>query len=574
MVGRAIVRRAIRGGASEIYILGLTKGEVAEALEGFSREFPELGSEIKPAKVGSVEALKLGKLWGLWGNMFVRTEMKDLSRGELLANESLRRRLIEDVYFPLDEEHEEIKTASYLYQLVMAVKPHFLIDTVNTATALAYQDIYDAGLELYEALREGKDVRLMAEKLLLTAYVPQLVRHMEILRAAIQEAGVEAYLKIGTTGTGGMGWNIPYTHSEERPSRVLLSKTAMAGAQTLLSLILGRDPQVGSVKELKPAAAIGFKAIDFGPIKRKGKPIEIYDCESPVKLEEKPFSEILAGVKPKQVGEELRATYIDTGENGLFSIGEFEALTALDQMEFITPEEIAYYAELELGNRNTGRDVIAALEASVMGPTYRAGVLREEALRRLRAVEQEKSGEGYPSVAFELLGPPRLSKLLFEATILKALFGDMKSVLKAEPEDIAQKAAQLVQKEHKLRQEALSVGIPILMPDGNLLVGTTPAIPLPQERHLPATPQNIERWADKGWVDLRPKNWKAWQERFRKIISDVEARVEELRATGGSSAADRRFINPETLEPDYTIRPGEVVAWVFIHEEKGQRTRR
>ena len=43
---------------------------------------------------------------------------------------------------------------------------------------------------------------------------------------------------MGTTGTGGMGLNIPYTHSEERPSRVLLSKSAMAGAQSMLLFLM------------------------------------------------------------------------------------------------------------------------------------------------------------------------------------------------------------------------------------------------------------------------------------------------------------------------------------------------
>jgi hypothetical protein len=33
--------------------------------------------------------------------------------------------------------------------------------------------------------------------------------------------------------------------------------------------------------------------------------------------------------------------FIDTGENGLFSRGEFEAIATPGQMEFVTPEEIA-----------------------------------------------------------------------------------------------------------------------------------------------------------------------------------------------------------------------------------------
>ena len=48
------------------------------------------------------------------------------------------------------------------------------------------------------------------------------------------------YLKVGTTGTGGMGLNIPFTHSEDKPSRVLLAKSAMAGAHSMLLFLLGR----------------------------------------------------------------------------------------------------------------------------------------------------------------------------------------------------------------------------------------------------------------------------------------------------------------------------------------------
>jgi len=33
--------------------------------------------------------------------------------------------------------------------------------------------------------------------------------------------------------------------------------------------------------------------------------------------------------------------FINTGENGLFAAGDFALITALGQMQFITPEEIA-----------------------------------------------------------------------------------------------------------------------------------------------------------------------------------------------------------------------------------------
>ena len=37
----------------------------------------------------------------------------------------------------------------------------------------------------------------------------------------------------------------------------------------------------------------------------------------------------------------LQMAVVDTGENGVFTKGEFEAITHLRQMEAVTPEEIA-----------------------------------------------------------------------------------------------------------------------------------------------------------------------------------------------------------------------------------------
>jgi hypothetical protein len=45
----------------------------------------------------------------------------------------------------------------------------------------------------------------------------------------MKRAGTRMYVKIGTAGTGGMGLNVPFTHAEERPSRVLLAKVVSPG---------------------------------------------------------------------------------------------------------------------------------------------------------------------------------------------------------------------------------------------------------------------------------------------------------------------------------------------------------
>jgi len=91
-------------------------------------------------------------------------------------------------------------------------------------------------------------------------------------------------------------------------------------------------------------------------------------------------------------------------------------------MEFVTPEEIADNVVREILSHPTGKDVVTALDAATMGPTYRAGALRSVALDHMEALEAEA---GIRSVAYEMLGPPRLSKLLFEGELLRRLAGTL-----------------------------------------------------------------------------------------------------------------------------------------------------
>src|SRR4029450_5471292 len=92
----------------------------------------------------------------------------------------------------------------------------------------------------------------------------------------------------------------------------------------------------------------------------------------------------------KKLGE-LEMVGVDTGENGFFARGEFEAVTSINQMEFVTPEEIASNVVLEIKGSNTGVDVIAAIDAAIMKPSYRAGYLRGSASEAVRRREEEAS---------------------------------------------------------------------------------------------------------------------------------------------------------------------------------------
>jgi hypothetical protein len=554
LVGSAVCRKFMEENPRRLIVTSLTRSEAEDAVRALREEFPHLGRNF---------------FLPWWGNIFVREQLKDTPREAILGSSRSRAMIIEDI---LDELSLPALRRSALYRLMQRYRPDIVVDCVNSATAIAYQDIFQSSREVLGEVtrtrkhRGKKDLAPLLEKterLLCTLYIPQLIRHVQLMYRSMQDAGTKIYVKIGTSGTGGMGLNIPYTHSEERPSRVLLSKSAVAGAHTLLLFLMGRTPDGAITKEIKPAAAIAWKGISYGEIAKRGKPVRLVDC--PVE-KAVPLSGKLSLMMPRvahPTGDTLRSVFIDTGENGLFSRGEFEAISTPGQMEFVTPEEIAENTVFEIKAGNTGHDIINALDNATLSPTYRAGFMFNDALKQMKKLEQE---HGVDSVAFEMLGPPRLSKLLYEAYLLKLCFGDPRTVARTDPGILSQRLLDLVRTDDVLRSQIISIGIPILLPNGKSLV-RGPSIKIPPfrgEARVSITPHTIDQWAHDGWVDLREKNMKLWRARFLHITSDVEGIPEEERSS-------RLMHNRQYWENLTVIDPGKICGWIFTYEEKGKR---
>src|SRR5512143_3052272 len=258
LVGQAVARRLLRESPRRMVLLSLKREEAEEAVATVGRE------------AGGVE------LAAEWGDVFAFADLKDRPRREVFSDPALRGRVIESLVDPLSEA---AAAQYFLYQLVTHERPDVIVDAVNTATGIAYQDVYKTSRLAYQALQARTDLRESMEMLLVTDYVPQLIRHVQVLYLAMVKARTRTYVKIGTSGTGGMGLNIPYTHSEEKPSRVLLSKSALAGAHTLLLFLMARTPDGPITKEIKPAAAIAWKRIGFGPVLRRGRPVPLFDVD-------------------------------------------------------------------------------------------------------------------------------------------------------------------------------------------------------------------------------------------------------------------------------------------------------
>ncbi|MGQ0612730.1 MAG: hypothetical protein ACT4PV_03140 [Planctomycetaceae bacterium] len=572
LVGYQVCRRLLLDGVCDrLAIVSLGRQEVRDAVAELRREFPSADLE------------------GWFGDVFARGELGDAAGTASAATGSRadaagRRALLRDIYESFDEAREH----SALVAFLRGFRPAAVVDCINTATAISYQDVPTAAKRLMAGfgLRGASSpaplprIQEEVEELLVSIEIPQLVLHVRLLHAALKEVGCEVYLKVGTTGTGGMGLNIPYTHGEEKPSPTLMAKTAVAFAQTGLLFLAARSEGAPVMKELKPAAMIGYRevAVQEVPgyvwekqggkyVKRKGVPRPLYEAKRASLGEPLETAPDAAGYATRREGgggrgggasggRTIKLACVSTGENGWFARGEFEAITALDQMEMITPEEIARSAVQELAGRSTGRDVLAALDASILAPTYKGGLVRSVAVDLLAQLDGIGS---VPSVALGDLGPPQLSKYLFELYLARAAFGSLPATAAGlRAADAGATLAALLDRTPDLRDAVVSVGIAVLLPDGEtILRGPELKIPGYDPTAAPrrATPEEIDAYARRGWVDLRRASLERWAGRLERLVASQR---------GGSAGASDAMSREAYGRDDFRI--GEVVAWVFANE--------
>jgi len=529
LVGRAVARQCLDFRPRRIVLVALYEDEV------------RAGAEWLRARSDETEIVFE------WGDVFLPEPIAKLQRQDWLSDPAQRRMVLTDL---LQDLTPLVLERSFLYRLCDRYQPDVVVDCINTATAFAYQDVFQSSRALAAAADSGTLVTELIEEHVLSIPMPQLIRHVQIMVESLRRAKTEAYVKIGTSGTGGMGLNIPYTHSEERPSRTLLAKSAVAGAHSLLLFLVARTPGAPAVIEIKPTAAIGWREIAYGPIRRRGQPVRKMDCPKPIAVE-RAFGPSAQGWK--DLGVPLESVYADLGENGQFSRDEFETVTALRQMEYITPEEIAAYVVSELQGHPTGRDVITALDASTAGPTYQAGLLRSAAIQRLQELEQR---HGVRSVAFEILGPPRLSKLLYESFVLSRLCSSVAELAASDVAALAKDAADLLKHDVELRASIVSIGLPVIMAGNGVYRGGLVIVP-PQG-------DDVEHAVANGWVDLRPANLAVWIKRAQRM---VEQAAERDRGSGSG-------MEWGAPEPEHVITPPQFTTWVFRHEDGGERIKR
>ncbi len=193
------------------------------------------------------------------------------------------------------------------------------------------------------------------------------------------------YIQVGTTGSGGMGMNVPFSHGEKLSNLPLFYKASYAGICTILLTLLSRSfgDNNHKVSEIKPGLAI---------------------------FQDSFTKKSLDGVK---------VVTSDGGENGDYTYNELAILTAF--MGFTTAEKIAekvfsVIEEEEMEEKHSSSyDVIKALNQTIVSQDEEDLEIRDSLLEKM-----EKASSVDSIIATGNLGPPSLTRdLILGSIILK-----------------------------------------------------------------------------------------------------------------------------------------------------------
>src|SRR5687768_2609453 len=137
LVGMAVARNLAAHAPASVVVTGLTRAEAEGAVADLTAE------NVFGART---------RLTAEWGDIFLPEQLKEKTRRELLEDTSARGALIDDLY---GELNEEVVNRSALGSLLLRHKPDIVIDTVNTATAFAYQNIFDLATSIRATAATG-----------------------------------------------------------------------------------------------------------------------------------------------------------------------------------------------------------------------------------------------------------------------------------------------------------------------------------------------------------------------------------------------------------------------------------
>ena len=516
-IGKAILNEIVKTSPRKIIIHNLTEKESVDVCEEYSQRYSDI------------------EFVASYGNVFMPYLIKDVDN----------KRLYEKTDEIIDYFYGEITTASIekstIAVLVKEYSPDLIIDAINTATVLG-----NAYNPEYNFLCYQNNAKDCCKKLMVDDYTTKIVNFVYCLKYCLENHEVKKYVKVSTTGLGGMGINMPYTHGDNpkyQLSSALMGKMAASGVLHQLLWNLSHENNI-DVSLVIPGCFVGYDSVMSEPIetekgllkkRRNITPISINDCK------------VLEYNKNIASDEYLEFPVVRAGENHVYSKCELEVLTAIGQMEAITKEEVAMRV-MECLYSGSIHDVLKALDGAMLQPTYSGRKMIEKLRNKL---EEYNITNG---IATGNLGGT-LSKYLYELYYLKLNFPTIDEIKANNLDKIADKINAY--HDEALIEEIVTLGLPILKNDNSLYISDYTLIPGERD-NKDINADNIDYWCKIGWVDLRSKNIDQWCKMLVEIYDEVEA-----------NSLSKIELDEEAINNDYNI--AEYLAYYFNKLNTGRK---
>ena len=160
LVGHAVARRLLEKAPRRLVLVSLFEGEAREAVRTLEPYRGAVAIDVE------------------WGNVFLPLPVARLERAALLSDPAHRALVLNDL---LGDLTEDVLERSLLVQILTRYKPDAVVDSINTATAFAYQDVFQSARDLLAGARAGKLDAASVEAHVLTLTMPQLIRHTQLM---------------------------------------------------------------------------------------------------------------------------------------------------------------------------------------------------------------------------------------------------------------------------------------------------------------------------------------------------------------------------------------------------------
>ncbi len=517
-IGKAILNKMLLSNPQKIIIHNLTEEESIFICNKFKKKYPNI--EFIPS----------------YGNIFMPYSLKDLSNRNLYDKS-------EDIinYF-YSEISQSIFEKSTIVTLIKKYEPSLIVDAINTATVLgnAYNPEYN-----FKCYHE--DSSSCSTKLMVDDYTTKIINFVYSLKYGIETYNVEKYVKVSTTGLGGMGINMPYTHGDNPKinlSSALMGKIAASGV--LHQLLWNLEHTMGNnVSLIIPATFVGYDSVKSEPIETdkgllfKRTVPKSYKITDTKKIK---YNDTITD-------EYLKFPVVRAGENHVYSKMELNVLTAIGQMEGITKEEVANKV-IDCIQGKSSNDILLALNNAMLKPTYLGREMIYDINNKFNNIKYSYG------IATGNLGVT-LSKKLYELYLIKDAYP---TVTKLKSENIDNIVKEVNTKiTDSMIEEIITLGIPLLDYNNNFYIGDYSLVPnVNEDNNL--SKENIEKWSKIGWVDLRKDNIQSLVELIINVYDDALNRAK--------ICDNDIYFNFKKIDDDYDI--AEYLAYYNNLKNKGR----